>query len=107
MKTRDIKTIDINTRTWFDKINGNTYFAQVITINYGMKSERTIINPFQYGYSSFDSFALKHAAEVLNLRRPLEAYTWKDGKLKKNFILRSDVRRGCKKRELLHIADGY
>ena len=107
MNARDIKTIEIDTRTWFDKVNGNTYFAQIITVNFGRKNETTIINPFQYGYSSFEEFALKHVAKVLKLRKPLDVYKWKDGKLTKNFALRSTVRRGCKKRELLHIADGY
>lgn len=53
MKTNKIKTIDIQTLTWFDKINGNTYFAQRITLNYGLQNETEITNPFQYGYSSY------------------------------------------------------
>ena len=35
MKTIEIKTIDVCTKTWFDKVNGNTYFAQEITLNFG------------------------------------------------------------------------
>lgn len=56
MKVSDIKTIDVQTKTWFDKVNGNTYFAQRITLNFGMDNEFEFINPFQYGYSSFDFF---------------------------------------------------
>ena len=45
-----IKTIDVNALNWFDKINGNSYFAGTVTINYGMKLEKTYKMPFQYGY---------------------------------------------------------
>ena len=52
-------TIDITTYKWFDKINGNTYFAQEIILNYGTDQEQRFKNPFQYGYSSFDHVALE------------------------------------------------
>lgn len=47
-----IKTIDIQAKEWFDRINGNSYFSAVTTLNYGMKSEKTIKIPFEYGYGS-------------------------------------------------------
>ena len=53
------QTIDIHTYTWFDKVYGNTYFAQKIILNYGQDGELTVYNPFQYGYSSFDNYALE------------------------------------------------
>ena len=37
MKARNIKTIDVNCKEWFDKLNGNSYFAGTISINYGLK----------------------------------------------------------------------
>ena len=45
-----MKTLDINAREWFDKINGNSYFSAEIVINYGTPSERKYFLPFQYGY---------------------------------------------------------
>ena len=45
-----IKTIDINAKEWFDKVNGNSYFSAVITLNYGTKTAKEICLPFQYGY---------------------------------------------------------
>jgi hypothetical protein len=45
-----MKTLDINSREWFDKINGNSYFSAEIVINYGTPSERKYFLPFQYGY---------------------------------------------------------
>jgi len=53
------QTIDIHTYRWFDKTYGNTYFAQKIILNYGQDGELTIYNHFQYGYSSYDFFALE------------------------------------------------
>ena len=52
-------TIDIHTFIWHDKTFGNTYFAQEIVLNYGTEQEQHFKNPFQYGYSSFDDYALK------------------------------------------------
>ena len=44
-----VNTIDVNVRQWRDKVNGNNYQAGHIVIDYGMKNERTIYIPFQYG----------------------------------------------------------
>jgi hypothetical protein len=46
----DIKTIDIQAKEWFDKVNGNSYFSARITLNFGMKDQKTVYVPFQYGY---------------------------------------------------------
>ena len=40
-----IKTIDINAKEWRDKINGNSYFSAIITINYGLENEEKIEMP--------------------------------------------------------------
>ena len=45
-----IKTLDINARSWFDKVNGNSYFSGQIVINYGLENEKRFFMPFQYGY---------------------------------------------------------
>ena len=47
-----INTIDVNAKEWFDNRNGNSYFAGTITLNYGAKTEETILIPFQNGYGS-------------------------------------------------------
>lgn len=46
MRKTKIKTIDVTALEWFDKANGNSYFAGTVTINFGMKSQReyTMIN---------------------------------------------------------------
>ena len=51
-KTTTVKTIDINAKEWFDKVNGNSYFSALVVINFGMEDEQTIKLPFQYGYGN-------------------------------------------------------
>jgi len=50
MKLKDLKTIDINAKEWFDSVNGNSYFSSKVTLNYGLHNEKLIKLPFQYGY---------------------------------------------------------
>lgn len=45
-----MKTIDIQAREWSDKINGNSYFSAIVTVDYAIESERQIKIPFAYGY---------------------------------------------------------
>jgi hypothetical protein len=52
MKT-NIKTLDINFKSWFDKKNGNTYNAGYLIINYGMTDAQTVAFPYAYGYGDF------------------------------------------------------
>ena len=41
-----IKTIDINAKEWYDKINGNSYFAGYVVVNKGTKTENIFIMRF-------------------------------------------------------------
>ena len=43
-----MKDLNISVKKWFDKVNGNTYFAALITID----NKESILLPFQYGYGS-------------------------------------------------------
>ncbi len=45
-----MKTLDINARSWYDKVNGNSYFSAEIVLDYGTETERRYFLPFQYGY---------------------------------------------------------
>jgi len=42
-----IKTLDIQAKEWFDKVNGNSYFSAQVTINFGMPDEKTLYAPLQ------------------------------------------------------------
>ena len=44
-----LKTVDIESKEWRDKVNGNTYFASRVILNYGMRNEKTLYIEFQYG----------------------------------------------------------
>ena len=98
-----MKTLDINSKTWFDKVNGNSYFASVITINYGMTNEQTFKLPFQYGYGSQDEQEAKAVLTEFNkisteYGQCLSAYC-RDN----NIIYRHSNIKGCKKSELKNI----
>lgn len=86
-----MQTIDIKTKTWFDKVNGNTYFAQRITIDFGIESEKEIVNDFQYGYSGFEYKAM----EKVQKEYPNADMS--------NVIVRHNLYENCLKRELKNI----
>ena len=46
--TKEICSVFVECREWFDKVNGNTYFSARIWINGG----QVAILPFQYGYGN-------------------------------------------------------
>jgi hypothetical protein len=95
MKTQ-VKTIDVNAKHWFDKVNGNSYFSAEVVTNYGQADAQTFILPFQYGYG--DSYLYK-ALDELNNRGLIEAtntpYLREAG-----IILRYHIEKNCKKRDL-------
>jgi hypothetical protein len=102
-----MKTIDINAKEWFDKINGNSYFSGTITINYGMENEETFLMPFQYGYgSSYEEEAKAILTEFNKISAdfgwPLSMYCREN-----NIILRSSIKRNSLKRELKEIENNY
>ncbi len=98
-----IKTIDLNAKEWFDKVNGNSYFSGNIVINFGMKSQNTLEMLFQYGY---DESYVQVATEVLaaewnryivldHEHQPLWSYCREN-----NIILRTFKQDNCLKRDL-------
>tara|TARA_Y100001949_G_C15827606_1_gene260612 strand:+ start:323 stop:646 length:324 start_codon:yes stop_codon:yes gene_type:complete len=101
-----IKTIDINAKEWRDKINGNSYFAGIITLNYEMKNEETFLMPYQYGYGSEYENEAKGVLTFANKISPdyetLYSYCKRE-----NIILRSNIIRDCRKSELKQIEKDY
>jgi hypothetical protein len=92
----EVKTIDIQAKEWFDKVNGNSYFAGLVTVNYGMSDAREFVMPFQYGYG--DSYR-NRAIEVLKENNFIDSdkeYLLRD----KGIVVRSNIVRKCKQREL-------
>lgn len=103
MKPNEIKTIDITTLVWFDKTYGNSYFAQTITLNYGLENVENYKNPFQYGYSSFDYEALDFLSKKVfdnEFSKPYDFFKFCDNN---KIIIRHNKHNNCKKRELMNI----
>ena len=94
-----IKTIDINAKEWFDKVNGNSYFSAEIVLNFGLKDFKIIKLPFQYGYGDqYEYESFKEIKEVLNLKTDTNAL-WRYCKENK-IILRNNKQENCLKRDL-------
>jgi len=94
-----VRTIDINALEWFDRVNGNSYFAGVVSVNYGMPSVVEFKMPFQYGYG--DSY--RDAGLRLLVEKGL-IDTSKEWELRdKGIIIRGNIVKGCKQRELKNI----
>jgi hypothetical protein len=92
-----VNTIDINAKEWFDKVNGNSYFAGSVTINYGQPDAQKINMPFQYGYG--DSY--QYAAMTLLKEKGFTEARYMQDLREQNIILRYNIQRGCKKRDLM------
>jgi hypothetical protein len=105
---KKIKTIDINAMSWFDKVNGNSYFAAVVTVDFGLKSAKEIKLPFQYGYGSQheqEAGAELDRLGIIKLKRypngnteALHTYCTEN-----KIILRSIKAENCKKADLKNI----
>jgi len=93
----NINTIDINAKEWFDRINGNSYFAGSIVLNFGQDSQIKFTMPFEYGYGDY---YIQKAMQTLNDAGLIEAkYTSELRDL--GIILRTNMQKNCKKRELM------
>ena len=104
-----IKTIDINALEWFDKVNGNSYFAATAIINYQMKTERRFILPFQYGYGDHYIDMAKQHMNKQGYLKDLKKYDiggfeslWGYCDNRK-IVLRTSKRANCLQRELKSI----
>jgi hypothetical protein len=96
MKLKWIETIDVNAKEWFDKQNGNSYFAGIVTLNYGKKNQRS-----QYEYEAkniLTEFNCISGAEL----SPLSSFC-RDN----NIILRTSKQENCKQRELFEVERNY
>lgn len=100
LTAQDVKTIDVNALEWFDKVNGNSYYAGTISVNYGMPNAQTIIMPYDYGYGDYYQ---QEAFKLLREAGLLPTSEW--GSLSRQcresgIILRTSKHENCKKSEL-------
>lgn len=104
-----VKTIDIEALSWFDKVNGNSYFAATVIVNYQLKGEQRFILPFQYGYGEqYVSEASSELDEKGIIKLPRYANGNK-GSLweycdKNKIVLRKTKHENCKKSELKNLS---
>tara|TARA_Y100001938_G_C7769267_1_gene272429 strand:- start:6 stop:359 length:354 start_codon:yes stop_codon:yes gene_type:complete len=98
---KQIKTININAKEWFDKINGNSYFSGYVIVNRHMKSENVFLMRFQYGYGDQYIYeAIKMISKYYNLEKiysPTQYF--RDNNINLNY----KIKENCNKKELLNI----
>lgn len=101
LKPMKVKTIDITALEWFDKVNGNSYFAGTISVNYGMKNAKVLKMPFQYGYGDhyidMAGKALSKAGIINGCGNTERIGSYCD---RNKIILRTSKHENCKKSEL-------
>ena len=92
-----MKTLDINAKEWFDKVNGNSYFSAQIIIDYDLPTYQKYFLPFQYGYGdSFQWQSLKHL-QKMGLVADNIGHLWQ---LRDNGVIIRTSKRNALKREL-------
>jgi hypothetical protein len=99
MKTENIKTIDLQAKEWKHKAVGNSYFSAIITLNFGLKNEKNINIPFQYGYEEQYEFVALHQLQCENLA-PLKYSSLSIFCREHNIELRRSKKENCLKSEV-------
>ncbi len=101
VKIEDIKTIDINVKEWFDKINGNSYFSGYVVLNYCLEDEVILKLPFQYGYDDhYKEMGFKAILEFFNFPLDYKYARIESFCKERNIILRTNKEKNCLKRDL-------
>jgi len=97
-----IETLDVNAYTWFDKINGNSYFAGEVIINYGKPDQRRYVMPFQYGYGEqYMQSAFELLKEKGEIPQDVEYPLWRYCK-ENNIILRNSIHEVPRKKDIYY-----
>jgi len=96
-----IKTIDVNAKEWFDKVNGNSYFSAHVTINFGMKDQTGFYMPFQYGYGNhYEDMAFKELIKKGFIKTNDKYHSRWQYYQDNNIIYRHSKQENCRKRDL-------
>jgi hypothetical protein len=92
-----MKTLDINAKEWFDKVNGNSYFSASIVIDYDLPTYKKYFLPFQYGYGdSFQWQSFKYLQETGEIGENI-THLWQ---LRDNGVIIRTNKRNALKRDL-------
>ena len=97
-----VRTLDITAKEWFDKVNGNSYFSARVTVNFGMKGERTIVLPWQYGYGDhYRDMAFKALQNAGIIPKTDERQSYWQYYQDNNIIASYSKHEGCLKRDMV------
>jgi len=97
-----IKTIDITAYEWFDKINGNSYFAGEVVINFGLSDSRAFKMPFQYGYGDhYREMAKERLIKEGLLPKKYKTSAFWNVSDKMGIVIRYTKHENCLKRDLI------
>lgn len=99
MKT--IKAIEVNAKEWFDRTNGNSYFAGNIYIEFDNYRVVEITMPFQYGYGTHYQQEAKATLTQFNYISTEYGESLKTYCERNNIKYRTNFKENCLKRELL------
>ncbi len=103
-----INAIDIIALEWFDKVNGNSYFAATVTTNFGQPDQKDYKLPFQYGYGEHYIDMAKQllmSEGVISIEKRSNGTSealWSYCR-ENNIILRTTKHENCKKAELKNL----
>ena len=101
MNTKEIKTIDVNAKEWFDRVNGNSYFSAEVTINFGTKEAESFKVPFQYGYGLHYLYVVwQRLQDYQDFKCSSCAPLWRWCE-ERGIILRDNKVENCKKRDVV------
>lgn len=114
MKT-SIKTIDIQAKEWFDKVNGNSYFSAQVTINFGLGGslkkenthipseyyeEKTIFVPMQYGHGNAFEYESFRQLQTDGILSSATIYSPTEFCRNNDIVLRMSKKDKCLKRDV-------
>lgn len=93
------KEINIDALEWFDKINGNSYFASKINVVFDNNESKNFKMHFQYGY---DSASLYESLNMLKNEKIINTYNNYE-LMNQNIKVNYNKRVNCKKSDLKNI----
>jgi|TARA_R110000850_G_C9743150_1_gene444598 hypothetical protein len=94
--------VKIQAKEWFDKVNGNSYFAGTIQVD-----DKVYVMQFQYGYGTqFEQEAKKLLTEF-NVISCDYGQTLRSYCLDNNIEYGAFIKTKCKKRELKELVSNY
>lgn len=96
-----LKTVDLSVLRWWDKVNGNSYFAGTITLNFGMPNECTLHMPFQYGSGSQPEFEASKVLQWAGIKFAGRGIQWE---CRESKVVYRFKERDAKQAELKHIS---